>query len=150
MTIHDYFPFWLVIWYQMVWIFFHFKLGTFEDYLIFIHWTLIIKQFSDCGVINYLMKHLNALSHNYQLSLHTYIEHITVNAHSFTSFHAFLSKGCPKIMFTRLNIIMGIVQKVHEWSSCPFAKMCPPWENHFGKIPVWPPIYFLNYAYFDI
>ena len=39
-----------------------------------------------------------------------YIEHITVNAHSFTSFHAFLSRGCPKIMFTRLNIMIGTVK----------------------------------------
>ena len=32
-----------------------------------------------------------------------------------------------------LNTKIGIVQKVYKWSNCPFAKMIPPWENHFGK-----------------
>ena len=26
-----------------------------------------------------------------------------------------------------------MVQKIYEWSSCPFAKMIPSWESHFGK-----------------
>ena len=46
---------------------------------------------------------------------------------------------------TGLNIIIGIAQKVYEWSSCPFAKIIPPWKNHFGKITAWSHIYFLNY-----
>ena len=58
--------------------------------------------------------------------------------------------GCPIIIWTGLNIKIGIVQKVYEWSNCPFAKMIPQLENRFGKIPVWSLIYFLNYAYFDI
>ena len=32
----------------------------------------------------------------------------------------------------------------------PFAKMIPRLKNHFGKIPAWSLIYFLNYACFDI
>ena len=28
--------------------------------------------------------------------------------------------------------------------------MIPPLDNHFGKIPVWSLIYFLNYAQFGI
>ena len=43
--------------------------------------------------------------------------------------------GCPIIIWTGLNIKIGIVQKVYKWSSCPFAKMIPRLENHFGKIP---------------
>ena len=37
---------------------------------------------------------------------------------------------------------LGIVQKVYEWWSCPFAKMIPLWEKYFGKSLV----YFLNYV----
>ena len=59
-------------------------------------------------------------------------------------------RGCLIIIWTGLNIKIGIIQKVYEWSSCPFAKMIPRLENHFGKIPAWSLIYFLNYAYFDI
>ena len=29
-------------------------------------------------------------------------------------------------------------------------KCCPDGEIHFGKIPVWSLIYFLNYVYFDL
>ena len=52
----------------------------------------------------------------------------------------------------RLGLIskVGKVQKVCEWSSCPFAKMIPPLVNHFGIKTAWLLIYFLNYAYFDI
>ena len=39
---------------------------------------------------------------------------------------------CAKFA-TRLNIKISIVQKVYEWSSCPFAKIIPPWVHHFGK-----------------
>ena len=35
---------------------------------------------------------------------------------------------------TGLKIIIGIVQKVYDWSGCPYAKTIPPRENHFGKI----------------
>ena len=31
---------------------------------------------------------------------------------------------------TRLNIIIGIVQKAQEWPSC-------PWWYHFGKMTAW-------------
>ena len=47
---------------------------------------------------------------------------------------------------TGLNIIIGIVQKVYEWSNCPFAKMIPKWENHFGKTTAWSLIYFFIYS----
>ena len=49
-----------------------------------------------------------------------------------------------------LNIIIGIVQIVYEWSSCPFAKIIPPRENHFGKRATWSLKRFLNYACYDI
>ena len=52
-------------------------------------------------------------------------------------------RGCLIIIWTGLNIKIGIVQKVYEWSSCPFAKMIPRLENHFGKIPAWSLIYLL-------
>ena len=32
-------------------------------------------------------------------------------------------KGCTLKFATGLNIKIGIVQKVYEWSNCPFAKM---------------------------
>ena len=53
-----------------------------------------------------------------------------------------LSRGCLIIIWTGLDIKIGIVQKVYEWSSCPFAKMIPRLENHFGKILAWSLIYF--------
>ena len=59
-------------------------------------------------------------------------------------------RGCPIIIWTGLNIKIGIVQKVYERSICPFFKMIPQLENHFGKKPVWSLIYFLKCAYFDI
>ena len=43
--------------------------------------------------------------------------------------------------------MIDIVQKALEKSSCPFVKMIPPLENHFGKITAWSLIYFLNYAF---
>ena len=71
--------------------------------------------------------------------------------HSLTvNFLSNSTRGCPMIIWTGLNIKIGIVQKVYEWSSCPFAKMISRLENHYGKIPAWSLIYFLNYAYFDI
>ena len=60
------------------------------------------------------------------------------------------TKGwCPKFA-SGPNIIIDIVQKVYEWSSCRFAKMIPRFEDLFGKIPAWSLIYFLNYAYYVI
>ena len=46
---------------------------------------------------------------------------------------------------TVLNMIIGCSSK-SEWSNCPFAKMIPSWENHFGKITAWSVIYFLIYS----
>ena len=40
-------------------------------------------------------------------------------------------------------------QKVYQWSNCPFAKMIPSWENHFGKITVLSLTYFLIYSLFS-
>ena len=51
---------------------------------------------------------------------------------------------------TGLNIIIGIVQKVKEWPSCPFAKMMYSWGNHLCKRKAWSLVYFLNCAYYDI
>ena len=45
------------------------------------------------------------------------------------------TRGCPIIIWTGLNIKLGIVQKVYECSNCPLAKMIPRLENHFGKTP---------------
>ena len=46
----------------------------------------------------------------------------------------FFSRGwCPKFA-PGLNIKICIVQKGYEWSNCPFAKMIPKWENHFGSM----------------
>ena len=59
-------------------------------------------------------------------------------------------RGCLKIILTGINIKISIVQKLHEWSNCPFPKMIPRLENHFGKIPAQSFIYFLNYACFNI
>ena len=43
--------------------------------------------------------------------------------------HGYLSgRGCPKIMFTRLDIIKGIVQKVYKCLASYYAKMIHPWE----------------------
>ena len=56
---------------------------------------------------------------------------------------------CPKFA-PGLNIKIGIVQKVYEWSNCPFAKTIIWWGNPFGKRTAWSLTYFLNYAYFDI
>ena len=43
-----------------------------------------------------------------------------------------------------------MVQKVYEWSSCPFAKMIPQCDNQFSKRTARSLIYFLNYAYLEI
>ena len=59
-------------------------------------------------------------------------------------------RGWTKKMYTGPNFKIGIVQKVYEWSSCPFAKMIILWENHFGKTTAWSLIHFLNYAYLEI
>ena len=59
-------------------------------------------------------------------------------------------RGRPIIIWTRLNIKIGKVQKVYEWRSWYFAKMIVPSGNHFGKRTASSLIYFLNYAYFDI
>ena len=55
-------------------------------------------------------------------------------------------RGCPIIIWTGVNIKIDIVQKAYEWWNCPFAKMIPRLEKHFGKLPAWSLIYFLNYA----
>ena len=59
---------------------------------------------------------------------------------SFLSFRVWCPKFAPW-----LNIKLDIVQKVYEWSSCPFAKKIPPQENHFGQRTVSSLIYFFNY-----
>ena len=59
-------------------------------------------------------------------------------------------RGCSIFIWTGLNIKIGIVQKVYEWSNCPFAKMIFPWGDHFGKRTALLLIYFLNYAYLAI
>ena len=46
-------------------------------------------------------------------------------------------RGCLIIIWTGLNIKITIIQKAYEWTSCPFAKMIPRLEHHFGKIPAW-------------
>ena len=56
---------------------------------------------------------------------------------------------CPKFA-TRLDIKIGIAQKVYELWNCSFAKILPWWDNHFGKRTVSKLIYFLSYAHFDI
>ena len=60
------------------------------------------------------------------------------------------TKGWCDEFDSRLNIIIGIVQKVYEWPSCHFTKLIPLWVHHFGKRTAWSLIYFLNYAYYDI
>ena len=59
-------------------------------------------------------------------------------------------RGCFPKFANGLNIKIGIVQKVYEWPSCPFVKMIPWLENHFGKRTAWSLLYFLNYAYFNM
>ena len=59
-------------------------------------------------------------------------------------------KGWCDEFDSRLNIIIGIVQKVYEWPSSPFTKLIPLWVHHFGKRIAQSLIYFLNYTYYDI
>ena len=42
-------------------------------------------------------------------------------------------RGCPIIIWTGLNIKIGIIQKVIEWSSCPFANWSPDWRIILAK-----------------
>ena len=42
-----------------------------------------------------------------------------------------------------LNVIIDIVQKVYEWSSCPFAKMILQLGGHFDRKTPWSLIYVL-------
>ena len=58
--------------------------------------------------------------------------------------------GCLIIIWTGLYIKIGIVQKVYDGLSCPFAKMILLLENHFGKMQAWSLILFERYAYFEI
>ena len=67
--------------------------------------------------------------------------------------HIFCCRGCLKIIWTGLNIKIGIVQKVYvtviKLSFCqndPQLRL----EKNFGKITAWSLIYFLRYAYFDV
>ena len=60
------------------------------------------------------------------------------------------NRGWGEKKYTGPNFWIGIVQKVYEWSNCPFAKMIPPWEKVFGKRTAWSLIYFLNYDYSEI
>ena len=62
----------------------------------------------------------------------------------------FFGRGCLIIISTGLNIKIGIIQKVYEWSSCPFAKMILLWGDHFVKTTALSLIYFLKNAYLDI
>ena len=55
-----------------------------------------------------------------------------------TLVHPLCRGWCPKFA-TGLYIIIGIVRKVFEWSTC-----------YFAKRTAWSLIYFLNYAYFEI
>ena len=42
-------------------------------------------------------------------------------------------RGCLKSKKTGLNIKIDIVQKVYDWSNCPFAKMIPPIRKSFWQ-----------------
>ena len=41
--------------------------------------------------------------------------------------------GCVIIIWTGLNIKIGIAQKVYELWNCSFVKILPWWDNDFGK-----------------
>ena len=60
------------------------------------------------------------------------------------------SRGCLIIIWTGLNIKIGIVQKVYEWQSWYFAKMIVESGDYFGKRTASSLKHFLNYVYFDI
>ena len=58
---------------------------------------------------------------------------LILNEYYETSFKQHYNRGwCPKFA-PGLNIKIGMVQKVYEWSNCPFAKKIPPLENHLAK-----------------
>ena len=78
-----------------------------------------------------------------------YIYIRTVSSY-FRHFLIFFIRGCLIIIWTGLNIKIGIVQKVYEWPSWYFAKMILHSGDHFGKRTAWSLIYFLNYVYFNI
>ena len=60
------------------------------------------------------------------------------------------ARGCLINFWTRLNIKIGLVQKVYEWPGWYFAKMILQSGDHFGQGTAWSLIHFLNYASFDI
>ena len=68
----------------------------------------------------------------------------------FFSVAAILQIACLIIIWTGLNIKIGIIQKLYEWPSWYFPKMILLMGNHFGKRTAWSLIYFLSYAYFDV
>ena len=61
---------------------------------------------------------------------------INISENKVRAFEASVLK-CPQKKYTGLNIIIGIVQKWYEWSSCSFPKMILPWGDHFGKRTAW-------------
>ena len=60
------------------------------------------------------------------------------------------TRGWSPKFATVLKIIIDIVQKIKQWTSCPFARMIPLGVNYFGKRTAWSPSYFLSYTCFDI
>ena len=57
-----------------------------------------------------------------------------------SKFHS--SRRCLIIIWTALNIKIGIVQKVYEWSNWPFAKMVVQWGSFWQKDSFITPILF--------
>ena len=44
------------------------------------------------------------------------------------------------------NSLLCVILPYTVWSSCPYAKIIPSWENHFGRTTVSSLIYFLNHS----
>ena len=72
---------------------------------------------------NFLLLKTMRLNH-FRKSIFMLKPHFYINSYS---------RGwCPKFA-PGLNIIIDIVQKVFEWSSCPFAKKIPHWRIILAK-----------------
>ena len=87
-------------------------------------------------------------NHNFAI---TVFPHTVSSLEYFPPLNSFLvqnlitnNKGWCDEFGSRLNIIIGMVQKFYEWSSCPFAKMMYWLGDQFGKRTAWSLIYFLN------
>ena len=78
------------------------------------------------------------------------LSHLGFSQKNMGNFKMGLSRDWCIKFATGMNLIIGIVQKLFEWSSCSFAKMVVSWGDQFGKIRAWSLLEFLSYAYYHI